>query len=89
MIPKSSMKSSSGPNATHVNTVTENIGTVCTVMRDEGLTPLPGLGVVDFDAVVAAMPEHYCGDYMIEVDVPSVESGTSRTTGRTTGQSPP
>ena len=34
----------------------------------------PGLGVVDFDAVVAAMPEHYDGDYMIEIDVPSVES---------------
>ena len=34
----------------------------------------PGLGVVDFDAVVAAMPEDYDGDYMIEVDVPSVES---------------
>ncbi|HEX8509718.1 MAG TPA: sugar phosphate isomerase/epimerase [Propionibacteriaceae bacterium] len=34
----------------------------------------PGLGVVDFDAVVAAMPDGYDGDYMIEVDVPSVES---------------
>lgn len=34
----------------------------------------PGLGVVDFDAVIAAMPEGYDGDYMIEVDVPSVES---------------
>jgi inosose dehydratase len=34
----------------------------------------PGLGVLDFDAVVAAMPEDYDGDYMIEVDVPSVES---------------
>ena len=34
----------------------------------------PGLGVVDFDQVVAAMPEDYRGDYMIEVDVPSVES---------------
>jgi len=34
----------------------------------------PGLGVVDFDAVVAAMPENYDGDYMIEIDVPSVES---------------
>jgi inosose dehydratase len=34
----------------------------------------PGLGVVDFDAVVAAMPEDYDGDYMIEVDEPSVES---------------
>jgi len=33
----------------------------------------PGLGVIDFDEVVAAMPENYRGDYMIEVDVPSVE----------------
>ena len=34
----------------------------------------PGLGVVDFDAVVAAMPAGYDGDYMIEIDVPSVDS---------------
>jgi inosose dehydratase len=34
----------------------------------------PGLGVLDFDAIVAAMPEDYDGDYMIEVDFPSVES---------------
>ena len=34
----------------------------------------PGLGVVDFQAVIAAMPQDYDGDYMIEVDVPSVES---------------
>jgi inosose dehydratase len=34
----------------------------------------PGLGVVDFEAVIAAMPERYDGDYMIEVDVPSVDS---------------
>ncbi|HEX5906759.1 MAG TPA: sugar phosphate isomerase/epimerase, partial [Propionibacteriaceae bacterium] len=34
----------------------------------------PGRGVVDFDAVVAAMPEDYDGDYMIEVDEPSVDS---------------
>jgi inosose dehydratase len=34
----------------------------------------PGLGVIDFDAVVAAMPENYDGDYMIEVDKPSVAS---------------
>jgi inosose dehydratase len=34
----------------------------------------PGLGVVDFDAVVAAMPEDYDGDYMIEIDEPSVDS---------------
>jgi inosose dehydratase len=34
----------------------------------------PGLGVVDFDAVLAAIPANYDGDYMIEVDEPSVES---------------
>jgi len=32
----------------------------------------PGLGVVDFDAVLAAIPDDYDGDLMIEVDVPSV-----------------
>ncbi len=34
----------------------------------------PGLGVLDFDAVLAAMPADYDGDYMIEVDQPSVDS---------------
>jgi len=34
----------------------------------------PGLGVLDFDAIVAAMPEDYDGDYMIEVDFPSAEN---------------
>jgi inosose dehydratase len=34
----------------------------------------PGLGVVDFDAVLAALPDDYDGDYMIEVDEPSVDS---------------
>ncbi|GAA2514922.1 sugar phosphate isomerase/epimerase family protein [Winogradskya humida] len=34
----------------------------------------PGLGVVDFDAVLAAIPAGYDGDYMIEVDEPSVAS---------------
>jgi inosose dehydratase len=34
----------------------------------------PGRGVVDFDAVVAAMPEEYDGDYTLEVDEPSVNS---------------
>jgi inosose dehydratase len=34
----------------------------------------PGLGVLDFDAVLAAMPSGYDGDYMIEVDQPSVDS---------------
>jgi len=34
----------------------------------------PGLGVVDFEAVLAAMPDDYDGDFMIEIDVPTVES---------------
>ncbi|MEU8813180.1 sugar phosphate isomerase/epimerase [Actinoplanes sp. NPDC048796] len=34
----------------------------------------PGLGVVDFDAVLDAIPPAYDGDYMIEVDEPSVDS---------------
>ncbi|MEU4235985.1 sugar phosphate isomerase/epimerase [Actinoplanes sp. NPDC026619] len=34
----------------------------------------PGLGVVDFDAVLAAIPADYDGDFMIEVDEPSVAS---------------
>ncbi len=34
----------------------------------------PGRGVLDFDAIVAAMPDDYDGDYMIEIDHPSVES---------------
>jgi inosose dehydratase len=34
----------------------------------------PGLGVVDFDAVLAALPDDYDGDYMIEVDEPSMDS---------------
>lgn len=34
----------------------------------------PGLGVIDFDAVLAALPADYDGDYMIEVDEPSTES---------------
>lgn len=34
----------------------------------------PGHGVVDFDAVVRAMPSDYDGDYMIEIDEPSVQS---------------
>jgi inosose dehydratase len=34
----------------------------------------PGRGVVDFGAVVAAIPPDYDGDFMIEVDEPSVES---------------
>ena len=34
----------------------------------------PGRGVVDFDAVLKALPEDYDGDFMIEIDEPSVES---------------
>jgi len=34
----------------------------------------PGLGVVDLDAVLAAVPAGYDGDFMIEVDEPSVDS---------------
>ncbi|HEU4999551.1 MAG TPA: sugar phosphate isomerase/epimerase [Lapillicoccus sp.] len=34
----------------------------------------PGLGVVDFDAVLAALPDDYDGDLMIEIDEPSVDS---------------
>lgn len=32
----------------------------------------PGLGVIDLDAVIAAMPDDYDGDWMIEVDNPSL-----------------
>ena len=34
----------------------------------------PGLGVIDFDAVLAALPADYDGDFMIEIDEPSVAS---------------
>jgi inosose dehydratase len=34
----------------------------------------PGRGVVDFDAVLDAIPADYDGDFMIEVDEPSVDS---------------
>jgi inosose dehydratase len=34
----------------------------------------PGLGVVDLEGVIAAVPEGYDGDFMIEVDVPSVDT---------------
>jgi inosose dehydratase len=34
----------------------------------------PGLGVVDFDGVLDAIPDDYDGDFMIEVDEPSVDS---------------
>jgi inosose dehydratase len=34
----------------------------------------PGLGIVDFTAVLNAIPASYDGDFMIEVDEPSMES---------------
>jgi inosose dehydratase len=34
----------------------------------------PGLGVVDFAAVLDAIPDDYDGDFMIEVDEPSMDS---------------
>lgn len=33
----------------------------------------PGWGVIDFGAVLATMPSDYDGDYMIEVDEPSID----------------
>lgn len=44
------------------------------VAQTKRLWAEPGLGVLDFEAIVAAMPEDYDGDYMIEVDFPSVEN---------------
>lgn len=34
----------------------------------------PGLGELDMDAIIAAFPASFDGDFMIEVDVPSIES---------------
>jgi inosose dehydratase len=34
----------------------------------------PGLGIVDFNAVLAVLPPDYDGDFMIEIDEPSIES---------------
>ena len=42
--------------------------------RSKLLWAEPGRGVVDFDAVLAAIPADYDGDFMIEVDEPSVDS---------------
>lgn len=44
------------------------------VTKTKRLWAEPGRGVVDFAAVVAALPPDYDGDYMIEVDEPSVAS---------------
>jgi len=34
----------------------------------------PGAGVIDFDAVLGALPDDYDGDFMIEIDEPSIDS---------------
>ena len=34
----------------------------------------PGIGELDMDAIVAAFPSDFSGDFMIEVDVPSFEN---------------
>jgi inosose dehydratase len=44
------------------------------VQETKRLWAEPGLGVVDFAAVLDAIPSGYDGDFMIEVDEPSVES---------------
>jgi inosose dehydratase len=52
----------------------EKAATTHQVEATKRLWTEPGRGVVDFDAVTAAMPEDYDGDYMIEVVEPSVDS---------------
>jgi inosose dehydratase len=44
------------------------------VSRSQRLWAEPGRGVVDFAAVLDAVPDDYDGDFMIEIDVPSVDS---------------
>ena len=44
------------------------------LQRTKRLWAEPGTGVIDLDAVVAALPAGYDGDYMIEIDEPSGES---------------
>jgi inosose dehydratase len=44
------------------------------VTRTKRLWAEPGRGVIDFAEVLAAIPAGYDGDFMIEVDEPSVES---------------
>jgi inosose dehydratase len=44
------------------------------VQRTKRLWAEPGRGVVDFAAVLDAVPADYDGDFMIEVDEPSMES---------------
>lgn len=57
----------------HLDGIPEGMG-YREVSGSKRLWAEPGRGVVDFDSVVAAMPADYDGDYMIEVDVPSVDS---------------
>ena len=45
-----------------------------TISNSKRLWAEPGRGVVDLAGVIAAMPKDYTGDYMIEVDVPSIDS---------------
>jgi inosose dehydratase len=42
--------------------------------RSRRLWAEPGRGIVDFAAVLDAVPDDYDGDFMIEIDVPSVDS---------------
>lgn len=42
--------------------------------RSQRLWAEPGQGIVDFAAVLDAVPDDYDGDFMIEIDVPSVDS---------------
>jgi inosose dehydratase len=44
------------------------------VQETKRLWAEPGRGVVDFASVLAAIPADYDGDFMIEVDEPSMES---------------
>jgi inosose dehydratase len=44
------------------------------VQQTKRLWAEPGRGVVDFAAVLDAIPADYDGDFMIEVDEPSMES---------------
>ncbi|HET9648047.1 MAG TPA: sugar phosphate isomerase/epimerase [Microlunatus sp.] len=49
-------------------------GSYAEQVKTKRLWAEPGLGVIDFEAVVAALPADYDGDFMIEIDEPSVES---------------
>lgn len=42
--------------------------------RTRRLWAEPGRGVIDFETVLDAVPDDYDGDFMIEIDVPSVDS---------------